>query len=102
VQPNPKAAHFREGSEARRKMDDFNRTYMAVLRRLEYSFNEAPWDILERVGGMYDLKYKAIGLMNIPYGQCAILRRPARRRAECSDQASSTSRPQRLRVRHRR
>ena len=38
-------------------------------RQLEYSFNEAPWDILERVGGMYDLKYKAIGLMNIPYGQ---------------------------------
>ena len=69
MQPNPKAAHFREGSEARRKMDDFNRTYMAVLRRLEYSFNEAPWDILERVGGMYDLKYKAVGLMNIPYGQ---------------------------------
>jgi hypothetical protein len=69
MEPNPKAGHFRQGSEARRKMDEFNRTYMALLRRLEYSFNEAPQDILECVGGMYDLKYKAVELMNIPYAQ---------------------------------
>jgi hypothetical protein len=71
MHPNPTAAHFKPGSEARRKMDDFNRTYMALLSQLEASLNEDPRALGQCVPGMYELKYKAVELMKIPYRMVA-------------------------------
>jgi hypothetical protein len=67
MHPNPSVKHFKPGSEARRKMEDFNRTYMALLAGLERAINDDPAKIGGCVAGMYDLKYKAVELMKIPY-----------------------------------
>lgn len=67
VVPNPKASHFRPGSEARQKMDDFNRAYATLLQKLQESLNNAPQDVHHCIGNMYELKYKAVELMKISY-----------------------------------
>jgi hypothetical protein len=69
MHPNPSVSHFKPGSEARRKMEDFNRSYMAMLARIEKSLNENPNGIAQCVPEMYDLKYQAVALMKIPYSE---------------------------------
>ena len=66
--PNPKAADYRQGSEERMKLEEFNRTYGNLLNTLHDSFNGKPELLMNAVGGMYELKYQAVALMKIPSG----------------------------------
>jgi hypothetical protein len=68
MQPNPKMAHYPQGSELRRKTYEFNRTYMALLNELHDALNGDPQRLMQSVVGMYDLKYQAVELMKIPIG----------------------------------
>ncbi len=66
MRQDPKMAQYPEGSEVRRKMHEFNRTYMALLSDLEVSLTGKPQRLMQSVVRMYDLKYQAIELMKIP------------------------------------
>lgn len=68
MQLNPKMADYPKGSELWNKTYEFNRTYMALLKELDNAMNGEPQRLLQAVTGMYDLKYKAIELMKIPFG----------------------------------
>ena len=59
-------AQYPEGSEVRRKMIEFNRTYMGLLDELHAALNGKPQRMMQSVARMYDLKYQAIELMKIP------------------------------------
>jgi hypothetical protein len=71
MHPNPSASHFKRGSEARRKMEEFSRTYMGLLAKIQDSLNDDPQNLGQCVTGMYELKYKAVELMKIPYSMVA-------------------------------
>jgi len=63
---NPKAGAYAAGSEIREKLNDFNRTYMTLLKVLHDGLNGKPALFVEGVGCMWELKYKAVALMKIP------------------------------------
>jgi hypothetical protein len=69
MRPNSKAEDLPEGSELRRKCDEFNAAYADLLNVLHRSFNGEPGLLRESVGLMYDLKYRAIALMKTPIGK---------------------------------
>ena len=64
--PDPKTSDYPEGSELRGKSDDFNWTYRRLLDTLHDAFNGQPDLLIQAVGMMYDLKYKAVALMRTP------------------------------------
>jgi hypothetical protein len=66
MRPNPKMAHYPEGSELWDKTYAFNRTYMGMLGDLHRALNGRPSLLMEGVAHMYDLKYQAVELMKIP------------------------------------
>ena len=66
MRQDPKIAQYPEGSEVRRKMHEFNRTYMGLLNELHAGLNGKPQRMMQSVVRMYDLKYQAIELMKIP------------------------------------
>ena len=68
MQPNPKMADYPEGSELWKKTYEFNRTYMALLTSIQNACDGQPGLLMGAVSIMYDLKYKALELMNIPIG----------------------------------
>ncbi len=68
MRPNPKIKDYERGGELHLAAEDFNRTYMTLLTLLHRSFNGEPNLLFDVVGVMYDLKYKAIRLMKIPFG----------------------------------
>lgn len=68
MRQDPKMAQYPEGSEVRRKMVEFNRTYMALLDELHTALNGKPQRLMQSVVRMYDLKYQAVELMKIPSG----------------------------------
>jgi hypothetical protein len=68
MRPNPKVADFRHDPSIHRMMVRFNRTYTALLRQLHRAFNGEPDRLFESVPMMYELKYQAQALMNIPSG----------------------------------
>ena len=68
MQLNPKMANHPDGSEVRQKMLEFNQTYMKLLRELDSAMNGQPQLLMKAVVGMYDLKYQAIELMKVPFG----------------------------------
>jgi hypothetical protein len=63
---NPKTENYPEGSELRERSEEFNRTYRQLLDTLHDAFNGKPDLLIQAVGIMYDLKYKAIALMRTP------------------------------------
>ena len=65
---NPSTGDYDRGSEIWEKLMDFNRTYMRLLDLLQESFTGRRERLMEAVGEMYDLKYKAVALMKIPSG----------------------------------
>jgi hypothetical protein len=65
---NPKSADYPAGSQLREMCDDFNSTYMDLLGAINDGFNGKQNKLLEAVQIMYQLKYKAVALMKIPYG----------------------------------
>ncbi|MBK7597146.1 MAG: ferritin-like protein [Acidobacteria bacterium] len=63
---NPRAADYPEGSELRRKSDEFNVGYTTLLKNLHDTFNGRPDWMMKSVGDMYKLKYLAVELMRVP------------------------------------
>lgn len=64
--PNPKMADYPKGSPVYEKMYEFNRVYSALLDSLHVGCNGHPEALKEGIPLMYELKYKATELMNIP------------------------------------
>ena len=68
MRPNPKARDYPRGSAIRGKLDGFNRCYMRLLDQLQAAFTGTPRELVSAVGGMYELKQRAVELMRIPSG----------------------------------
>ena len=66
---DPKTDDYPAGSELRQKSDAFNRRYTSLLKALHQVYNGEPQKLMEAVGLMYDLKYQAIALMRVPFGE---------------------------------
>jgi hypothetical protein len=66
MRPNPKMADYPTDSPLRKKSYDFNVTYQRLLNRIERALSGQPDILIKAVVEMYDLKYQAIELMNIP------------------------------------
>jgi hypothetical protein len=54
---------------------DFNRTYVKLINNINDAISGDPGKLKEGIAQMYDLKYKAVALMNVPLhndkGECA-------------------------------
>jgi rubrerythrin len=68
MQQDPRMASYPKDSEVWRKSHEFNRTYMGLLNELENALNGEPQRLMQSVVRMYDLKYQAVELMKIPFG----------------------------------
>ncbi len=68
MQPNPKLANYAVGSPLWQKTFDFNRTYMLLLKNLHDACNGNPAQMNAAIPLMYDLKYQAQALMQMPIG----------------------------------
>lgn len=68
IRPNPRAQDYPAGSVIREQLDDFNRTYSSVLRQLHRCFNGHPEVLGLATGTMYEVKIKAMALMQTPSG----------------------------------
>ncbi len=71
VRTNPRMADYPHGSDIRRKMEDFNRTYCELLRTMHQSFNGHPELMAVGVGAMYEVKNRAVELMRMESGDGA-------------------------------
>jgi hypothetical protein len=69
MKDNPRMEDYQPGSEIHGKLLEFNRTYMHLLNILNDAFSGKRERMMESVGVMYDLKYKAIALMKTPSGE---------------------------------
>lgn len=65
---DPKTDDYPAGSELRQKSDQFNGHYTSLLQMLHQAYNGEPQSLRAAVGAMYELKYQAIALMRIPFG----------------------------------
>ncbi|NLR82417.1 ferritin-like domain-containing protein [Chitinophaga eiseniae] len=68
VKENIKMKDFKKGTEEWGMMYQFNKSYCDMLRALHDTVNGDKEKLREAVIMMYDLKYQALGLMNIPIG----------------------------------
>ncbi|MFZ6686858.1 ferritin-like domain-containing protein [Undibacterium sp. SXout11W] len=68
MQPNPKMKDYPKGSELWNKTYEFNRTYITLLTSIHDACNGNPELLMKAIPLMYDLKYKALDLMNTPIG----------------------------------
>jgi Ferritin-like len=66
MQKNPKMRNYRHNKALWQKAYDFNRTYMTLLNVLHNAFNGQPNELLNSVATMFELKYQAIELMQVP------------------------------------
>jgi len=66
TQENPKMSDYPRGSELWQKSYAFNRAYRGLLDVLHDALNGRPALLLESVPRMYDLKYLATSLMQVP------------------------------------
>lgn len=66
--PNPKLRDYPAGSPLWNATLAFNRVYMKLLNAIQIACTGRPGYILEAVPLMYELKYQAIALMNMPLG----------------------------------
>ena len=69
MQENPSMKDYPNGSPEYDKLLEFNQAYVTLLNELQAAFNGEQGRFMKAVGGMYDLKYKAIALMKIPSGK---------------------------------
>ena len=67
IYPNTKAYMFADGSEERRRVDDFNLSYHSLLDGLHKTFNGRPQGLGDSIGTMYDLKLYAEKLCAMPF-----------------------------------
>jgi hypothetical protein len=68
MKPNPKAADFAPGSQARDRVEEFSTAYSSLLNALHAAFNGQPARINVAIGLMYELKMIAVSLMQTPAG----------------------------------
>jgi hypothetical protein len=66
MRPNPKMADYKKGTPLYEKTYDFNKTYSALLDNIDEACNGNPAALQKGIPLMYELRYKAIELMNIP------------------------------------
>ncbi len=65
--PNTKAAMLAEGSEERRRIDEFNASYSSLLTGLHKTFNGYPSFLNSTIGIMFDIKLSAEKLCGTPF-----------------------------------
>ena len=65
---NPRAADHPEGSEARRRLEEFNHAYSGMLHLLDRAFNGRPHLLAVATGAMYGMAEQARELMGMPSG----------------------------------
>lgn len=63
---NPRADKFPDSSTAKEKAEEFNQLYSQFLEQLHQTFNGEPHGMRQAVGMMYQMKYLAQALLNIP------------------------------------
>lgn len=66
MQANPKMGDYKKGSDLWQKTYEFNYSYMQLLNQLHLACNGEPQALMQAIPVMYDLKYKALELMQIP------------------------------------
>ncbi len=65
--PNTKAEMLPEGSEERRRVDEFNNTYSSLLYGLHRTFNGDPGYLNQTLGLMFDMKLATEKLCAMPF-----------------------------------
>jgi hypothetical protein len=65
--PNTKAAMLTEGTEERRRVDDFNTAYSQLLNGLHRTFNGEPSYLDNTIGLMFDVKLLGEKLCSTPF-----------------------------------
>ncbi|MFC0183141.1 Ferritin-like [Pseudarcicella hirudinis] len=65
--PNTKTDMLPEGTEARRRMNEFNSSYYSLLDGLHTAFNGEPGNLDNCIGLMYDIKLYAEKLCAMPF-----------------------------------
>lgn len=73
MKPNPRMDDYKNNPELFQKAVDFNKVYVMLLNNINDAVSGAPDSLIKGITVMYDLKYKAIELLNIPFedGMCA-------------------------------
>lgn len=66
MKANPKMADYKNNPELLQKAIDFNKTYVALLNGINDAVSGDPDMLIKGITVMYDLKYKAVELMNVP------------------------------------
>ncbi|MEO9850277.1 MAG: ferritin-like protein [Reichenbachiella sp.] len=85
--PNPKLDNYEVGSDLYKKTLEFNETYMALLNNINEACNGNPEVLKTGIPLMYDLKYKATELMNIPAGDNEYMAGPSFEFTNCPEQS---------------
>jgi hypothetical protein len=63
---DPSPDRYAEGSNARRLVDQFNRSYATLLRALHETFNGRPHQLDAAIGVMYELRLDALQMVTEP------------------------------------
>lgn len=73
MKPNPKMKDYEKNPELLQKAIDFNKVYVQLLNGINDAVSGEPDLLIKGITVMYDLKYKALELLNIPLenGECA-------------------------------
>jgi hypothetical protein len=73
MKKNPKIADYKNHPEMHAKAVDFNKTYVQLVSNICDAVSGEPGQLIKGINLMYDLKYKALQLLNMPLpnGQCA-------------------------------
>lgn len=73
MKPNPKIEEYKPYPELYEKALSFNRTYVKLLDNINDAVSGDPSQLTKGIPIMYELKYQALELLNIPFrdGMCA-------------------------------
>jgi hypothetical protein len=73
MKANPKMKDYKDNPELLQKAIDFNKVYVTLLNNINDAVSGNPDLLIKGIAVMYDLKYKALELLNIPLanGECA-------------------------------
>lgn len=73
MKANPKMEDYKHNPELLQKATDFNKTYVTLLNNINDAVSGEPDLLIKGITVMYELKYKALELLNIPLGngECA-------------------------------
>lgn len=73
MKANPKMKDYKNNPELLQKAIEFNKTYITLLNNINDAVSGNPDLLIKGITVMYDLKYKALELLNIPLGngECA-------------------------------